>query len=165
MTRLSVLSNQPVTDVVDLRSTHEAADTLLILYGSEIHKDGTNIHIYASDTDVFIFALVTMAQLGDEATVIMGTGVNRRRVRLQPIYHDLGQCRVSALKGFHALSGCDQLGVYLARARMLGGIYLRKPANRSSLPWQLGIGDEPNAQVICQLFSIKNQTFTKSLEL
>ena len=36
---------------------------------------------------------------------------------------------------------------------------------------ELGIGDEPNAQVlseceefICQLFSLKNQTFTESLE-
>ena len=85
-------------------------DTLLILYGSEIHKDGTNIHIYASDTDVFILALATMAQLGDEATVIMGKGVNCRRVRLHPIYHALGQRRVSALKGFHALSGCDSTG-------------------------------------------------------
>ena len=50
VTHLSVLSNQPVTHVVDLRST------LLILYGSEIHKDGSNIHIYASDTDVFVLA-------------------------------------------------------------------------------------------------------------
>ena len=124
VTRLSVLSNQPVTDVVDLRSTQEEADTRFILYGIEIHKDGTNIHIYASDPDVFILALAMMVQLGDEATVI---NHGNRSQSLTPYIPCSWSMLCLRIERFPCIK-LTQLSVYLARARMLGEIYLQKPA-------------------------------------
>ena len=114
-----------------------------------------------------------MAQLGNEATVSMGTGVNRRRVRLHPIYHALGQCRVSALKGFHALSCCDSTGHIFGKSKDVWWNIFEKASETILIASaELGIGNEPNAHVlsgceefICQLFSLKNQTLTESLEL
>ena len=113
-----------------------------------------------------------MAQLGDEATVSMGTGVNRRRVRLHPIYHALSQCRVSALKSFHALSGCDSTGRIFGKNKDAWWNTFEKASEDILIALaELGIGDEPKSQIltgceefICQLFSLKNQTFTESLE-
>ena len=113
-----------------------------------------------------------MAQLGDEAAVIIGTGVNRRRVRLHPIYHALGQLRVSAWKGFHALSGCDSTGRIFGKSKDAWWNIFEKASEEILIALaELGIDDEPNAQIltgceefICQLFSLKNQTFTESLE-
>ena len=96
-----------------------------------------------------MFALATMTQLGDETTVIMGTGVNRRRVRLHPIYHALSQRRVSALKGFHALSGCDSTGRIFGKSKDAWWNIFEKASEESLVALaELGIGCEPNAQVL-----------------
>ena len=99
VTRLGVVSNQQATDFVELQSTQEEADTLLILYAAEVHKSGLNIHIYSSDTDVLVLAVSTQQYLGSEATLIMGTGDKCHLVKLQPIYNALGKSKVLALRG------------------------------------------------------------------
>ena len=65
------------------------------------------MHIYASDTDIFALALSVMQHLGDKTTLITGNGSNRRHIAIMPIYHALGQNRINALIGFHALVGCS----------------------------------------------------------
>jgi hypothetical protein len=47
VTRLGIMSNQREAPTADLRNSQEEADTFLILYSAEIHKSGTNVHIYA----------------------------------------------------------------------------------------------------------------------
>ena len=91
VTHLGILSNKTEEVLIDPRSSQEEADTLLILCSAEIHKTGTNVHIYSSDTDILVLALAAIEQLGDETTLIMGTGANRRRIPLMPICHVLGQ--------------------------------------------------------------------------
>ena len=127
------MSNQTEAPIADL-SSQEEADTSLILYSAEIHKSGTNVHIYASDTDVFVLALSAMQQLGDKTTLITGTGSNRRHIPLMPIYHALGQNRIYALIGFHALSGCDTTG------RIFG--------KSENIIKGLGDGEQPSYEVL-----------------
>ena len=79
------------------------------------------MHIYASDTDIFVLALSVMQHSGDNTTLIIGSGSNRRHIPIMPIYHALGQNRINALIGFRALIGCNITGlvVYLAKTNLL----------------------------------------------
>ena len=51
-----------------------------------------------------------MQHLGDNTTLITGSGSNRRYIPIMPIYHALGQNRINPLIGFHALIGCNITG-------------------------------------------------------
>ena len=77
------------------------------------------MHIYALNTDVFVLALSVMQHPGDITTLITGSGSNRRHIGLpiMPIYHALGQNRISALIGLLVVIS---LVVY---ANLLGGMH------------------------------------------
>ena len=55
VTHKGVLSNQPAEHVVDLNSSQEEADTLLILYAAVIHQTGYDVHIYMHRTQMLWF--------------------------------------------------------------------------------------------------------------
>lgn len=69
--------------VKDLGDNHEEAETKMVLYPPEIHKDGPQIHIYSSDTDVLVLALSVFRHLESEASLIMGTGKKCRLIKLK----------------------------------------------------------------------------------
>ena len=173
VTHLGVSTNQSPADIVDLNSSQEEADTLLILYAAEIHKSGFHVHIYASDTDVLVLALSELPQLGSEATVIMGTSTNRRHVKLQPIYNVLGASKVSALRGLHAISGCDTTGrIYGKSKTSWWKAFTTAEDNVICALTELGKGQEPTPQVltgcedfICKLFNAKDVSYTEAKEL
>ena len=62
-----------------------------------------------------------MEHLGDNTTLVTGSGSNRIHIPIMPIYHALGQNRINALIGFHALISCNI--TVLAKANLLGGIH------------------------------------------
>ena len=68
------------------------------------------MHIYASDTDVFVLALSVMQHPGNNTTLITGSGSNRRHIPIMPIHHALDQNRSNALIGINALIGCNITG-------------------------------------------------------
>ena len=53
-----------------------------------------------------------MQHLGDNTTLITGSGSNRRHMPIMPIYHALGQNHINALIGFHALIDCNITGIF-----------------------------------------------------
>ena len=75
------------------------------------------MHVYASDTDVFVLALSFMQQPGDSTTLITGSGSNRRHIHIMPIYHALGHNRINALVGFHARIGCNITGRIFGKSK------------------------------------------------
>ena len=58
-----------------------------------------------------------MQHLGDNTTLITGSGSNRRHIPIMPIYHALGQNRINALIGFHALIGCNITGRIFGKSK------------------------------------------------
>ena len=90
-------------------STQEA-DTPIILHTAEISKAGKNVHIITQDTDVMVLALQRLTVLGLQTTMLMGTGDNRRKILMKPIYVRLGTSKAAELPGFHCLTGCDTCG-------------------------------------------------------
>ena len=58
-----------------------------------------------------------MQHLGDNTTLITGSGSNCRHIPIMPIYHALGQNRINALIGFHALIGCNITGSIFGKSK------------------------------------------------
>ena len=58
-----------------------------------------------------------MQHLGDNTTLITGSGSNRRHIPIMPKYHALGQNRINALIGFHALIGCNITGRIVGKSK------------------------------------------------
>ena len=59
------------------------------------------------DTDVMFLALRRLTVLCLQTTMLMGTGDNRRKILMKPIYVRLGISKAAVLTGFHCLTGCD----------------------------------------------------------
>ena len=58
-----------------------------------------------------------MQHLGDNTTLITGTGSNRKHIPIMPIYHALGQNLINVLMGFHALIGCNITGRIFGKSK------------------------------------------------
>ena len=86
------------------RSSHEEADTLLILHAVYAHQDSEVIHIMSPDTDVFILALRRQPESGAGLSMIVGTTEGRRVVPLKQIYDAIGPDIANSLPGFHAFT-------------------------------------------------------------
>ena len=170
--RTGVYSNS-CDATMNIESTQEEVDTLIILFAAEIHRTGKTVHIYSSDTDILVLALSNLEHIGLETTMIMGTGVNRKWVPLQPIYHALGHSRVTALNGLHALSGCDTTGRLFGKSKSSWWkTFINVPEQVLTSLSNLGIGDQPTEQVlsgcelfICRLFNSKTDTFSDAKQL
>ena len=84
------------------------ADTLIILQAVALGGLGITIHIYSSETDVLVLALLRVSELRAESIIIMDTGAKRRLVKLKYIYDALGRHdKAAALPGRHALNDAD----------------------------------------------------------
>ena len=97
---------QPLTGV----STQEEADTLIMLHAADIFKAEKNVHIMSQGTYFMVFALRRLTVLGLQTTMLVGTGDNRGKILLKPIYVRLRTSKAAALSGFHCLTGCDTCG-------------------------------------------------------
>ena len=72
-TSKGALSNR--VNVDHLTSTHEEADSILILHALHVARDGAQVDIMSPDTDVFVIALSHAPHLGRNPSVILGTGL------------------------------------------------------------------------------------------
>lgn len=158
-THKGVQSSRP--DMVNIVSRQEEADTLLILYAVAVSRLGKVVHIYACDTDVLVLALHRVPELSPYSAIIMGTGDQRRKIKLKPIYDSLGPAKAAALPGFHALSGADNTGHIRGKGKSTCfKAFLRAGVDVTSAIAGLGVGAQPSDSVVsgceefvCQLFN------------
>lgn len=71
--------------MMNIVSRQEEADTLLILYDVAVTGLGKVLHIYACDTDVLVLSLHRVLELNPCSVIIMGTGDQRRKIKLKTI--------------------------------------------------------------------------------
>ena len=106
-----------------------------------------------------------MLELGDDAMIIMGTGTNRRLIKIYAIYHALGEKRVQALVGFHAVSGCDTTGCILGKSKhSWWDAFMNSSDEVINALCGLGISNEPSEEtfngfeeLICNILSPKKK--------
>ncbi len=121
------------------------------------------VHIYSPDTDVLVLALTSFIQLGNDAAMIMGTGANRRRVPLQPIYDAIGDTRTRALIGFHALSGSDTTGRIFGKSKTAWwNVFLSSSDEVLGVLEELGVGDQPGEQTLTSCEEVLSQLLSPS---
>lgn len=102
-----------------LASSHEEADTKLLLHAVEVtHKGASKINIHSPDTDVFVLALRRYPELCADTNFVTGKGELYRTVPLLPIYEALGPIKASALPGLHAISGADNTGSFAGKGKI-----------------------------------------------
>ncbi len=155
--------------MVSITSTHEEADTLLVLYAVSVTEAGKVAHIYTHDTDVLVLAL-RRTPLIPQTILIMGTGERRRKVQLKRIYDALGPEKAAALPGFHALSGADTTGHIYGKGKLTCfKIFTKTSDDVTHALAELGVGASPSAAVfsgcekfMCQLY---NSTICKASQL
>ena len=106
-------------DVTDLKSTHEDADTKIILhclYAS--HHGTTTLHIFSPDTDVFILSIWWSGIFPPDTMFLTGVGLNRRMIDVSHVCSCLSSEKVMTLLGLHALSGCDVTGCLARKGKV-----------------------------------------------
>ena len=96
-----------------------------------------------------VLSISEIKKLGDNTSIITGTGPRRRTVKLQPIYDALGENKVQALRGFHTISGCDTTGhIFRTSKTSSWKIFLKSDNNVIRSLTALGKGPEPTEEVL-----------------
>jgi hypothetical protein len=106
------------TDVSHLSSSHEEADTKIVLHAVDATERGaTQVSIYSLDTDVFILFVRRFPKLPKHTLFCTGTGINRREVNVANIYQSMTPLQARALPGLHAVSGADITGSFAGKGK------------------------------------------------
>lgn len=91
---------------IDLRATHEQADTRLIIHS--VNSNLNNIAVSARDTDDLLLFIAHVHLIRYPNLYMMsGIATKRKYFIIRVMYENLPAGSVSALLPFHALTGCD----------------------------------------------------------
>ena len=103
---LEVKSSTGATDLGTLKSTHEEADTRLVLHA--VHNQFHTVVVFSRDTDVLLL-LVSHFQIMQcqHLWMMSGTSKKRRYIPIDAVFNKLPSGFASSLLAFHALTGCD----------------------------------------------------------
>jgi len=102
-----------VSDIHDLKCTHEEADTRLLLHAVNLSTHHSRIILRCDDTDVLVVLLYYWSRGMLSSEVFMhcghsGKDISRERyIPVHEIARTLGQDVCNVLPAVHALSGCD----------------------------------------------------------
>ena len=103
---LEVRSSKGTTDLNALRSTHEEADTRLVLHA--VHSPCKTVVVSSRDTDVLLLLVSHFPRAQCERLLMMsGTSKKRRYIPIDAVFNSLPTGLHTTLLPFHALSGCD----------------------------------------------------------
>ena len=105
-----------VTQLDDLVSDQEEADTKVVLHAIDALKTDGNVCIRSpsGDTDILVIA-IGLIRANPRVLVDSGNGDHRRKVWLDSITLSEGQ--QSALIGFHAFSGNDYISAFFRKGK------------------------------------------------
>ena len=113
-----MVENESAVDIPSLASTHEEADTRLLLHAAHASNSFSRVVIWSPDTDVAILSIYFCASMGSE--LWFRTRV-RDKYRYSPVHHivsKLGQDLCRILPGLHALTGCDTASCFRGRVKI-----------------------------------------------
>ena len=110
------------TDIQELRSTQEEADTRIILhclYAAQHHfdKSSGSIVVRSPDTDVFVLLVYYSPRIHAEIVFETGTGEKLRHISVNDVHSTLGDDMAQALPAFHAFTGCDSTSSFVRRGK------------------------------------------------
>lgn len=99
-----------ITEIEDLRSSHEEADSRMIAHLTSIPAPSTVV-VRTCDTDVLVIAVGNVSKLSKNIHVYLEMGIqsknNLKFVDINALAKKIGPALASALPALHAFTGCD----------------------------------------------------------
>ena len=93
-----------VTEVPDLFSDHEEADTRLLLHAHQAARAFSSVTIKHPDTDVMVLSLAKSQYFhGCHLLFMTGSGCNNRIINITELGIKVGQEKCQAILGLHIL--------------------------------------------------------------
>ena len=102
------LTKDDVTEITELRSMQDQADTRTMIHVKHAAASYRNVLVISEDTDVYVILLSLHSQIPTRIVLRKGKG-NAVISRLWTI---LGQDVCQALIGVHAFTGCDSVSAF-----------------------------------------------------
>ena len=131
-------------EVQELRSSHEEADTRIILHMLHAdHNEGSEtIVVRSPDTDVFMLLIKYASRMKKNLIMDTGHSNKRRLIDVKSIAQELGQDLSSALLSLHAFTGCDTTSAFVRKGKLVPMRTLR--SNEEYIPYfnSLGTSDK-----------------------
>ena len=106
------------TEVPELASTQEEADTKMMLHAKHASEQGyQNIIIKSSNTDVEVLSCFFQSQIQSTVFIRSGTRQRSRLISIPSIINHVGQDMCRALIGMHAFTGCDSVSAFSGKGK------------------------------------------------
>ena len=141
------------TDVVELRSSQEEADTRIVLHckhmAAKLSPDST-IVVRSPDTDVFILLLKFGQDILNPLLFDTGVGNKRRLLDVHKIISEVGEDICGVLPALHAYSECDTTSAFVRKGKLAPLKTLLKHKDFIDVFLELGSSDD-----------LKDTTFVK----
>ena len=144
-------------DFLGLASTHEEADTRIVLHAKDAaHRGYRQVNVLCRDTDVLVLLLAHKEELCEDIWMFSGTSRRKQYIPVHKI--QLPEEKKKSLLAFHAITGCDTTNQFAG----IGKQSAWKAFEGCSLELLRHLGDEipPNTSVladaeafVCQLYS------------
>ena len=117
-TRCVKITSESVEVCKELESTHEEADTQLLLHAQHASDCGfANVTIKSPDTNVAIIMCALSSSIPATLLFLTDTCINRRLLNITAAAERLGEEVCAALPGMHAFSGCDSTSAFAHRGK------------------------------------------------
>ena len=108
-----------VTEVPDLFSDHEEADTRLLLHAHQAARAfSSSVTIKSPDTDVMVLSLAKYRDFHGCLLLFMtGSGSNNRIINITELGIKGGQKKCQAILGLHIFTGCDSTSAFKGKGK------------------------------------------------
>jgi hypothetical protein len=154
---LMVKSSKDTTDVTPFKSTHEEADTRLVLHA--INSQFNTVVVVSRDTDVLLLLVYHFQRMGCEQLWMMsGTSKKRRYIPIGLVFNNLPSGSVSTLLAFHALTGCDTTSYIADHTKRTAWRVFKE---HHALLNELGVGDLTKEKIMsseafmCRMYNVQ----------
>ncbi|MES9881053.1 MAG: hypothetical protein ABW185_09250 [Sedimenticola sp.] len=115
------ISRETVEDVEDLKSTHEEADTRLLLHAKHAADAGySSVTIVADDTDIMVLALAFVNIINCKIYMRCGSKTRTRLIIIDKMAAALGHGVCDSLLGLHVFTGCDTVSAFSGQGKLKG---------------------------------------------
>lgn len=142
------LSRHEAKENQDLRSTHEEADTRMLLHAAHAADKGYSAVVISSDdTDVLVLCIAFQSSIPCEIFVKSGTQNRTKYVKVADVDHFFGSELCECLPGLHAFTGCDSVSAFSGKGKIAPLRIVKKHKKFQSLflhvgaEWQLSDDD------------------------
>jgi len=102
----------------DLNSTHEEADTRILLHALHAANAGYAVVISSEDTDVLVISLALKSSIASPLFIKTTKQSRTTYVDISKVCQMVGSQVCSALPGFHAFTGCDSVSAFFGKGKV-----------------------------------------------